>query len=129
LGADVRLAAGGRRPLSLHAGACFAAPVGGEVVASTGKVVGSAQVRRGAAFLQHGSILLDGTQDVVRSVTRGSSPAGGEIGLTALLGRPVEFAEVAAAVVSAWDAGVANSAPPVAPDGGAFADPAWTWRR
>jgi lipoate-protein ligase A len=129
LGADVRLAAAGRRPLSLHAGACFAAPVGGEVVAPLGKIVGSAQIRRGSAFLQHGSILLDGTQEVVRSVTRGTPSAGGEIGLAALLRRPVDFAEVAAAIVSAWDAGPAVGAPPVAPDGDAFADPAWTWRR
>jgi len=129
LGADVQLAAGGRPPISLHAGACFAAPVGGEVVAPLGKVVGSAQVRRGAAFLQHGSILLDGTQDVVRSVTRGTPPAGGEIGLAALLGRPVHFAEVAAAILSAWDAGAAVAALPVPPDDDAFADPAWTWRR
>ncbi len=129
LGAEVRLAAPGRRPLSLHAGACFTAPVGGEVVAPAGKVVGSAQVRRGSAFLQHGSILLDGSQEPVRAVTRGTPATGGETGLAALLGRPVDFAEVAAAIVSAWDAGPARSQLPVTPDGGAFADPAWTWRR
>lgn len=129
LGADVSLAAPGRRALSLGAGACFAAPVGGEVVAAAGKVVGSAQVRRGTAFLQHGSILLDGSQDLVRAVTRGRTPAGGEIGLAALLGRPVSFAEVAAAIVSAWDAGAPAAADIPAPPPGAFADPAWTWRR
>ena len=60
---------------------CFAAPVGGEIIVRGRKVVGSAQVRRRDAFLQHGSILLDG----------------------ALLGRPVSFEEVTAAIIEKWD--------------------------
>ncbi len=43
-------------------GPCFAASVGGEVLIDGKKVIGSAQVRRGGALLQHGSILLDGSQ-------------------------------------------------------------------
>lgn len=129
LGADVTCAPMGRRPPKLDAGACFAAPVGGEVVAAAGKIVGSAQVRRGTAFLQHGSILLDGTQELVRSVTRGRAPAGGEIGLATVLGRPVSFDDVTEALVSAWDAGPPAPAGPDVPPQGLFADPAWTWRR
>jgi len=71
---------------------CFAMPVGGEIVVQGRKLVGSAQVRRADAFLQHGSILLDGTQ-----------PGGGaEMTLARALGRSVFFDEVAAAIIAAW---------------------------
>ena len=71
---------------------CFAMPVGGEIVVQGRKLVGSAQVRRADAFLQHGSILLEGTQ-----------PGGGaEMTLARALGRSVFFDEVAAAIIAAW---------------------------
>lgn len=116
------------RPESIGAGACFASAVGGEVVAGTRKVVGSAQVSSGAAFLQHGAILLDGSQDLVQSVTRGPVPAGGETTLSNLAKRAVSFDEVADAIVSSWaPRPVPAPAPSVAP--GRFADADWTWRR
>lgn len=128
LGADATLAPA-RAPGRLSAGACFAAPVGGEVLLGGRKAVGSAQVRLGAAFLQHGSILLDGSQDLVRQVSRDPGTAGHETTLTAALGRPVAFDEVAAAIVAAWWGDVSPTArPPVCPTAG-FSDPAWTWRR
>jgi len=60
LGVDASLAPAHRpiRP-SARPGSCFAASVGGEILVAGRKLVGSAQVRRGAAFLQHGSILLE----------------------------------------------------------------------
>ena len=71
---------------------CFAAPVGGEILVQGKKLVGSAQVRRGDAFLQHGSILLAGGQ-----------PGGGsETTLMAALGRPVTFDEVTQAIIRTW---------------------------
>jgi len=49
-------------------------------------------VRRGEAFLQHGSILLDGTQ-----------PGGGaETTMASALGRPVCFDELAGAIIVTW---------------------------
>lgn len=75
--------------------ACFSAPVGGEILVAGRKVVGSAQVRRRDAFLQHGSILLDGSQQVV-------SHAGAETTLARVLGRPVTFDEVAGAIIVHW---------------------------
>lgn len=74
---------------------CFAVPVGGEILVRGRKVVGSAQVRRGEAFLQHGSILLAGKQP-------GES---GETTLSAELGRPVSFNEMAQAVIAHWPSG------------------------
>ena len=93
LGADVTLAADRpTRPLRARPNACFAETVGGEVLAGGRKVIGSAQVRRGAAFLQHGSILLDGAPETMNATT-----------LRQVLGRPVTFDEVTTAIVTAWD--------------------------
>ena len=81
---------------------CFATPVGGEVLVAGRKLVGSAQVRKGNAFLQHGSILLDGSQEIVRVVSRQASAINGETTLSGVLRRHVSFHEVADAIVAAW---------------------------
>jgi len=94
LGVDAVLA--GDRPAvrpSDRPASCFAMSVGGEILANHRKLVGSAQVRRGDAFLQHGSILVDATQP--------SSFNGGTT-LAAVLGRAVSFGEVADAIINTW---------------------------
>jgi len=97
IGVDARLAdPPAVRPPGRPA-ACFAASVGGEILVRGRKLVGSAQVRRSDAFLQHGSILLDGSQAKVSS-------GGGETTLAAVLGRAVAFDEVTAAIVANWGA-------------------------
>lgn len=139
LGFPATLAAPPPRGSALDAGACFAAPVGGEVLLHDRKVVGSAQLREGTAWLQHGSILLDGTQRRVGEVTRGTPPQDGSIGLAAARGAPVSFGEVAEAVARSarawagdWDDAAACSA---AIEAAAvrhfdrFRGAAWTWRR
>lgn len=130
LGAHAVLAPDARAP-GLASGPCFATPVGGEVLVGGRKVIGSAQVRRGRAFLQHGSILLDGSQDVVTDVSRERGAGSSATNLSAVLGRPVSFDEVAAAIVSGWGAELAPSAPvrPSLPLSVRFSDPLWTWRR
>ncbi len=85
-----------------HPASCFATPVGGEVLVAGRKLVGSAQVRKGSAFLQHGSILLAGSQQVVTAVSRKPQAASTETTLARVLGRPVTFEEVAHAIVAAW---------------------------
>jgi lipoate-protein ligase A len=139
LGAAVDLA--DRTPRTdLDAGACFATPAGGEVVAGGRKVVGSAQLRRGGAFLQHGSILLGGSQDQVRAVTRGAAPAGAETTLASILGRPVTPQEAARAIATelpkAWPgswsdgSGVAERVAGLAQRHiEQFRGETWTWRR
>jgi len=86
---------------SAHPASCFAMPVGGEILVNGRKLVGSAQVRREDAFLQHGSILLDGEQ-----------PGGGlETTLAAALGRWVSFDEVVSAIIVTWEqADIASAA-------------------
>ncbi len=66
------------------------------------KLVGSAQVRKGNAFLQHGSILLDGSQEIIAAVSRKPQVASTVTTLARILGRPVTFEEVADAIVAAW---------------------------
>ena len=76
---------------------CFAMSVGGEILVGGRKLVGSAQVRRGDAFLQHGSILLAGSQQKVAAAT-------GETTLDAVLGRAVTVDEITTAIIENWDA-------------------------
>jgi lipoate-protein ligase A len=133
LGADPTLAPDHPRPPATtrdHPTSCFATPVGGEVLVAGRKLVGSAQLQDGKAFLQHGSILLGGSQEIVRVVSRPSAGIGRETTVAAVLGRPVSFDEVAAAVVAAWDGGtMAALDRPRPPATAPFSDPSWTWRR
>jgi lipoate-protein ligase A len=100
-GAAASLASPPDRQHGLDAGACFAQPVGGELMVDERKVVGSAQMRRGDTFLQHGSILLDDDQEMVARVTRGDPPPGTETPLNRLLDTPVTATEMADAVAEA----------------------------
>ncbi len=81
---------------------CFATPVGGEVLVTGRKLVGSAQVRKRGAFLQHGSILLDGSQEIVAAVSRMPHVASAATTLSAELGRRVTWDEVVEAILQAW---------------------------
>jgi lipoate-protein ligase A len=140
LGAPVGLAAD-RPAVGVGAGACFASAAGGEVVTvNGGKVVGSAQVRSGGAFLQHGSIILSGAQEEVAAVTVGGANPPNVVGLTQLLppaqaARDAVVRAIAATAARRW--GVPGECAPL-PDGlrhaaellvPRFRDPAWTWRR
>ena len=135
LGAHVTLAPHRPRPPSTaldRLNSCFAAPVGGEVLIAGRKVIGSAQVRQGGALLQHGSILLDGSQEILTAVSRKPQAASdGATTLSAALGRPVTFDEVADAIVATWgdDATFTALHRPPPPSTARFSDPAWTWRR
>ncbi len=138
LGLPVLLASRPSSAPELDGGACFNSAVGGEVVVEGRKLVGSAQVRREGGMLQHGSILLDGNQNLVAHVTRGATRPGGEISAGELLGVPVSFETMARAIVSQL---AQNSEPPkrfpevdeVVAEAqfhtALYRDPAWTWSR
>ena len=118
----------------LAGGACFASPAGGEVIAGGRKLVGSAQVREGTAFLQHGSVLLEDGQDVVAQVTRGATIQPVATSISALLRRLVAFDEVAATIrleaQRAWPGEWIENEQLLADTSAArFADSEWTWRR
>jgi lipoate-protein ligase A len=131
LGAEVTLA--GKTPVpGFSPGGCFSAPVGGEIMYGSRKLVGSAQLRQGDAFLQHGSILLGGTQEIVTRVSRVLAPEGSEISLREAVGRTVSFDEVADAIRE--ESGTAPIETEwldraASPHGEHFRSPEWTWRR
>ena len=129
LGIPATLAPDRNGRLALGPGACFSAPVGGEVVVAGKKVIGSAQVRRGTAFLQHGSILLNGSQDKIQAVSRQPTAISGATTLSGILGRPIGFDDVAQAVAAAWDVEFTFTVPyyPL-PTPTVFSEPDWTWR-
>lgn len=135
LGVPAELAGAHRSATAkLGSGACFASSVGGEVVVRGRKLVGSAQVREGAAFLQHGSVLLEDRQDVVAHVTCGTSSYPVATSVARVLGRAATPAEVGGAIATeasrewpgVWVTGEVPS-PDLALE--RFASPAWTWRR
>lgn len=131
LGVDATLAFD-RPPVrpSAHPAPCFSSPVGGEVLVGGRKVIGSAQVRRGAAFLQHGSILLDGSQAIINDVSRERGSGSGETTLRQALGRPVSFEEVTAAITATWGEPLRPSECPTSrPRRPLGSDDVQTWRR
>ena len=89
---------------------CFAHPAAHELLdASGGKLVGSAQARRGRALLQHGSVLLapSRTADYLRpegvvEAAAATAPRPSR-GLRSLLGRDVTREEVAASLVRGFN--------------------------
>ena len=123
----------------LASGPCFATPVGGEVLVAGRKVVGSAQLRAGEAFLQHGSLLLEDDQSLVRDLAGLSPEDRPEAALGCLLGRTVTFEEAADALgdtlLPLFDGMVRlDRLPDVLESGaaihaGRFQSDAWTWQR
>ncbi len=137
LGADAVLAPDAS-PMPLDAGACFAAPVGGEVMAAGRKVVGSAQLRQNSGLLQHGSLLLDDDQELVRAISRGPAPVGSEAPLNRLLSHAVSPTVAADAVAAAARAAWAGRWTPLdaprvleraATHDARYRSAEWTWRR
>jgi lipoate-protein ligase A len=128
------------RSTSVDAGACFSQSAGGEVMVDGRKVIGSAQLRRGAAFLQHGSVMLEEDQSIVLGLSRSSVGRRAlAVPLATLLGRPLQSLEVAHAVAGAatarwcgaWER--VSAADHVLQDASEhfaqFQSPAWTWSR
>jgi lipoate-protein ligase A len=72
---------------------CFAFPARDEIEIDGKKIVGSAQKRTGALFLQHGSIPLEKDEALLADVAGPGEPAEGlgMIALSEALGRPVDF--------------------------------------
>jgi lipoate-protein ligase A len=86
LGAAAELAAASGRSLPPDAGPCFRQPAEGEVTALGRKLIGSAQVRLDQCVLQHGSIILDGDQDLLRRLRTDDEPVPPPATVKSLLG-------------------------------------------
>jgi lipoyl(octanoyl) transferase len=78
---------------------CFARTGSYELEVGGRKLVGSAQRRQGAGFLQHGSVMLGAAPERLRRVfTAQSDPLAGMTSLEAVLGRRPSFVETADAL-------------------------------
>jgi lipoate-protein ligase A len=95
LGAAVELAEARGPSLPPDAGPCFREPAEGEVTALGRKLIGSAQVRLGRNVLQHGSIILDGDQDLLRRLRDDDEPVPPPATLRSSLGLVPEKALLA----------------------------------
>jgi len=136
LGVETDLAPAPGQPVSLASGPCFSRAVGGELLVGSRKVVGSAQLVEGGAFLQHGTIQLEDTQAVVRELSGigSAAPSTASWGSASRFG----FAELSQAVsqaAMAWpgtwiridaDSLIRRAA---AVHQERFRSPEWTWRR
>ena len=92
-------AGGDARAPRVHQPNCFALPAECDTLLPEGKLVGSAQVRRDGAMLQHGSILLDAEPEAWEALF---GTAGRLVTLRQLLGAAPALDSVAAAVVSGF---------------------------
>jgi lipoyl(octanoyl) transferase len=128
--------------------ACFRRPEAGEVVASGRKLVGSAQRMEGRVILQHGSLLLGGTQSVAEELLReggyapspaAADPAAGWTTLDAELGERPTVEGLASALAGGFERALGTSLAPATMTGSEaanarrlterFGSQAWTWRR
>jgi lipoyl(octanoyl) transferase len=116
LGISVELGESDRAYRMLHD--CFQATTASDLHYRGKKIVGSAQLRRGGAVLQHGSILLEQDQDLMGRLLAacnageadGTSPlrdrgkdAGRGANLFEILGRTLTMHEIEAALVSGFE--------------------------
>jgi lipoyl(octanoyl) transferase len=147
LGVPAGLASGGtgRDPRTAAAEPCFHAPADGEVVAGGRKLVGSAQRCEDATLLQHGSILLGGSQSSVLDLLRGDPapprprPVAGSVTVEELLGTVPGWDGMVTALTAGFDRTLGTRLAPdpldheeaVRADAleATYRDAAWTWRR
>ena len=131
-------------PVAQHANGsdpCFAHPMGGEVVVSGRKLVGSAQRTERRTVLQHGSILLEGSQARVDELRLQPAAPGpnGAITLAELLGSVPAWNRMVQVLADAIERVFSTrlALAPLDPAELALAsrlearyrDDAWTWRR
>ena len=106
---DAMRSLGARASSSAHEGrlhpqgpSCFALTSAHEITVGGRKLIGSAQLRRGRAFLQHGSIPLDTNREALAALL--GDPVDGEsyTDLTSALGRAVGPRDLDYAIVDAF---------------------------
>lgn len=119
---------------------CFAEPAAGEVVAGGSKLVGSAQLCEKRTILQHGSILLDGTQDdVARIALVQFDVSDRATSVKRLIGQVPETSVIVAALTAGFDEACGTSLAPTDMLPGTaqraaelaekYRSAEWTWRR
>lgn len=138
LGAAAELAHPSGPSLPPDAGPCFRQPAEGEVTARGRKLIGSAQVRLGGAVLQHGSIILDGDQSILRELRGDDEPVPPPATLRRLMGFVPEVEALARCLQDGlaltlggtWTSGTWSKAEGLASEEleAHYSDEDWTWR-
>jgi lipoate-protein ligase A len=82
---------------------CFDRPSDHEITVSGRKLVGSAQLRRRGAFVQHGSILVRALPERLARAAGSASPGDSLIDLESALGRSPDEAALDAAIVAGFE--------------------------
>jgi lipoyl(octanoyl) transferase len=119
---------------------CFDLPSEHEIVVEGRKLVGSAQVRRGRALLQHGSILIHDDQPTIGRLMRTELEAPPPAATLAdALGREPSIDEVVEPLLKSLESAVHQPIGTLCPDAQleddfahlrrTYASDAWTWRR
>ena len=140
LGVPAELSGGVRRSAFGSVHPCFAEPAAGEVVALGRKLVGSAQRCEQRTLLQHGSILLSGSQDdVARIALVPFALQGSAITLQEVLGEVPAGSAIAEAIAGAFEEVCGICLAPATPSrtlsqraaelAAQYRSPEWTWRR
>jgi len=137
LGVDARVFPGNDRG-SLRPGEalCFAAPSAGEIVVGDAKLVASAVWRERGGFLQQGSIITDGNQDLLRELAGDGSSALATVATLRESARSFDEQSVVAAIREAFgqeaDVFDWSSDDALQRDAASrvnhFEDPNWLWR-
>ena len=87
-----------------HGAACFAKAARCDIVCDNKKLVGSAQVRRNATILQHGSVPIELNRGLSRKLFGKSGELQNAIGLSEIPGmKDIGFSEVEAAIRSGFE--------------------------
>jgi lipoate-protein ligase A len=138
LGAAAELAAASGRSLPPDAGPCFRQPAEGEVTAVGRKLIGSAQVRIQNSVLQHGSLILDGDQNILRRLRGDDEDVPAPATLKGLLGSIPEVGVLAGALQGglalvlggSWTPGGYSEEEEMAAGEleSHYSDEEWTWR-
>jgi lipoate-protein ligase A len=138
LGASAALAEALGPSLPPDSGPCFQLPAEGEVTALGRKLIGSAQARIGGCILQHGSLILDGDQDLVGMLRGDTEPVSPPATLRSLLGTVPDWDALALALESGlahtlggtWSHGTLGEGELDAARRleARYLDPEWTWR-
>jgi lipoate-protein ligase A len=139
LGVPASLASPEGRALPPGLAPCFEAPSAGELVVGGEKLVGSAQHRDATAFLQHGSILLDDDQHLLRDLAIVPLPAAPPAATLHRWRPDADVEMVAQALLAALHGSATGEIvvcddtvlprAPVAAAATRYRDPRWTWRR
>lgn len=140
LGVPASLSEGIKRSAFGSTHPCFAEPAPGEVVAHGRKLVGSAQRCENRTILQHGSILLSGSQDDVARIARVPFQLHGQATtLTEVIGTLPDVTEIAGVIATAFEQLGGTRLAPTDRFGNVaaramelvtlYSSAEWTWRR